>query len=290
MARSGRSGVRRLLTFTLVLSLVAGLVVLGQRVWEAGQRLVAPSPYCEATSGKTTFSVEPEQMGNVALISSIALRRKLPTRAAWIALATARQESKYRNITYGDRDSLGLFQQRPSQDWGTAAEVQNPVYATNAFYDALVKIKGYEQLELTIAAQRVQRSAFPDAYAQHAAEAQVFANVLTGNAEAALTCTLDRDWAPTGRAGVAPFLAAVKAERPPVTASALPEGTGVRLTSQGVPGWQLAHWAVGSAQRLGVGRVYVDGRRWSRANSADGWTADGEGGSGVVVMFTDSVP
>ena len=94
------------------------------------------------------------------------MRRGLPARAASIALATAYQESKLRNLDHGDRDSLGLFQQRPSQGWGTAKQIQDPYYATNAFYDALVKIDGYQTMRITEAAQEVQRSGFPEAYAR----------------------------------------------------------------------------------------------------------------------------
>ena len=105
--------------------------------------------------------VSGEQAENASLIAAIAIERGLPARAVSIALATAFQESKLVNIDYGDRDSLGLFQQRPSQGWGTAEEILDPVYSTNAFYDALVQVDGYEDMEITEAAQQVQRSAFP---------------------------------------------------------------------------------------------------------------------------------
>ncbi len=82
----------------------------------------------------------------------------------------------------------GLFQQRPSQGWGTKAQVRNPVYAANAFYDVLVKIEGYRTLPVTKAAQKVQRSAFPSAYADHEADARVLASALSGNSAAAFTC------------------------------------------------------------------------------------------------------
>ena len=85
----------------------------------------------------------------------------MPARAASIALATAYQESKLYNIDYGDRDSVGLFQQRPSQGWGTVAQLTDPEFATNAFYDALAKVDGYREMEITVAAQEVQRSGLP---------------------------------------------------------------------------------------------------------------------------------
>nr|WP_300501006.1 hypothetical protein [uncultured Rhodococcus sp.] len=98
---------------------------------------------CEATVGDLTVELTPEQAENAALIAAIGVRRGLPARAVSIALATAYQESGLRNLTTGDRDSLGLFQQRPSQGWGTEQQLQDPVYATNAFYDALVEVAGY---------------------------------------------------------------------------------------------------------------------------------------------------
>ncbi len=249
------------------------------------------SPSCQATANQTTFQVSPEQMANIATIAGISVKRGLPARAATIALATARQESKFINLDYGDRDSQGLFQQRPSQGWGTVAQVRDPVHATNAFYDALVKIDGYRGMEITQVAQKVQRSAFPTAYADHEPEGRVFASALTGHSVAALTCRLDPSSAPGGAAAVSPYLAALKREEVAVPASRLTGAAGVRLASADrTTSWSLAHYSVGSAQRLGVARVYVDGRLWNRATPDAGWVASSDGGSGVVVMFTDTAP
>ena len=130
-------------------------------------------------SAATRWCSTPSQARYAGLITAIAVQRGLPARAASIALATAYQESDLRNLDGGDRDSAGLFQQRPSQGWGTLEEVRDPVHATNAFYDALAKVDGYEQLEITEAAQEVQRSGFPDAYADHEADARALASALT---------------------------------------------------------------------------------------------------------------
>ncbi len=102
------------------------------------------SPKCTITAAGSTETFDPEQTGNAALIAALSVKRGMPPRAATIAITTAFQESKIRNLRYGDRDSLGLFQQRPSQGWGTAEQILDPVHATNAFYDALVKYQGYE--------------------------------------------------------------------------------------------------------------------------------------------------
>jgi cell wall-associated NlpC family hydrolase len=90
----------------------------------------------------------------------------LPARAWVIALATAQQESTLTNLDHGDRDSLGLFQQRPSQGWGTPAQIMDPIYAATKFYEHLVQVPNWQTIPLTEAAQAVQRSAFPNAYAQ----------------------------------------------------------------------------------------------------------------------------
>jgi hypothetical protein len=274
--------------FVAVVATVVALAAWGlhgvQRVWQ-------PAPACEATVGQVTFTSDPEQMANVATIAGIAMKRGLPARAATIALATARQESKFRNLRYGDRDSQGLFQQRPSQGWGTVKQVRDPVHATNAFYDALVKVDRYRALQITDVAQQVQRSAYPQAYADHEQEGRVYASALTGNSPAALTCTLSPDGVPAGRAGVSPYLAALGREEVPVPASRLPGAAGVRLEVRDrTTAWSLAHWSVASAQRLGVARVYVDGRVWDRSRPQEGWASSAAGGPGVVVMLENAAP
>ncbi|MFD9061644.1 hypothetical protein ACFVZ3_09010 [Kitasatospora purpeofusca] len=106
------------------------------------------------------------QVRNASTITNVARTRGLSPRAAVIAVATAMQESTLENLDHGDRDSLGLFQQRPSQGWGTAAQITDPVYASNEFYDSLVRSKDWQTLPLTQVAQSVQRSGIPDAYAK----------------------------------------------------------------------------------------------------------------------------
>jgi hypothetical protein len=217
------------------------------------------------------------------------------------------QESKLVNVDYGDRDSLGLFQQRPSQGWGTKAQVQDPVYATNAFYDVLVKVEGYRSLPITTAAQKVQRSGFPHAYAQHEPEARVLVSALAGYSPAALTCRLDVDRPASGARGLHALRVALDHEQAPATQSPPARGPGLRLApaasrtsgataDRSRAGWSLAQWAVGQADRLGVARVYVDGQLWRRAAPDKGWQAvHGAGipssGTGeVVVMLSDDDP
>ena len=152
---------------------------------------VTGRPHCVATALGQTTELDPEQAGNAATIAAVAVHRGLPGRAATIGIATAMQESKLRNLDYGDRDSRGLFQQRPSQGWGTVEQIMDPVYASNAFYDVLVKIEGYQNLPITTAAQQVQRSAFPSAYGDHEPAARILASALSGYSTASLSCVLD---------------------------------------------------------------------------------------------------
>ena len=107
-----------------------------------------------------------EQIPNARTIVATGVSLGVPPRGQVVALATAMQESRLRNLSYGDRDSLGLFQQRPSQGWGTADQIRDPVHASKRFYTALLAVPGWQQLTVTQAAQAVQRSAYPDAYAQ----------------------------------------------------------------------------------------------------------------------------
>lgn len=135
---------------------------------EEGATSRAPAACVLPGSG---VAVTAEQIGNARTVAQVARDRGLPDRAVVIALATAQQESRLRNLAYGDRDSLGLFQQRPSQGWGTAAQVQDPGYAAGRFFDGLVQVPGWQTGRLTDVAQAVQRSGFPAAYQQHEAMA-----------------------------------------------------------------------------------------------------------------------
>jgi peptidoglycan DL-endopeptidase CwlO len=127
----------------------------------------SPAAELAGARARTTIAdLTAGQRQNAATIIGVARGMGAPPRAWLIALATAMQESTLNNINYGDRDSLGLFQQRPSQGWGSPAQVTDPVYATRTFVERLLEVPGWESLPVTVAAQTVQRSAFPDAYAK----------------------------------------------------------------------------------------------------------------------------
>ncbi|MDT0476343.1 heavy metal transporter [Streptomyces sp. DSM 41014] len=279
-------------------------------------------PGCEVVAGDaegdgTTYEFTPEQAVNAATIAAVGTGRGMPERAVTIALATALQESALRNIAHGDRDSLGLFQQRPSQGWGTAKEIMDPTYAAGEFYRHLAKVDDYAELPLTVAAQRVQRSGFPEAYAKHEPDAALLAAALTGNAAATLSCTgtpapvasvdptagetqgpdavraaLARDF---GRDALQPVGAEVGTAAEPSAAPSQSTGGSrvltLPVTAGSSPakgrtdrqrGWQLAQWAVANASALRIERVVYAGREWTAGNVDSRWrTVRGAGTGGT---------
>ena len=245
---------------------------------------VAATSECIATAAGTSFTLEVDQTGNAALIAAIAHKRGLPARAVTIALATALQESKLRNIAHGDLDSVGLFQQRPSQGWGTEAQILDPVYATNAFFDALVKVKGYETMDIAAAAQRVQRSGFPTAYAKHEGIARVFASALTGETPRGVVCRLGDPSAPSAPTTAAAELTRLSGER-----GILQDGGLAVSTDSARTAWAVAGWAVGRAELNAVTSVQVGDRVWTRGSddAATTWASADQpiGATQVRVSF-----
>ncbi|MEU6281168.1 heavy metal transporter [Streptomyces sp. NPDC047028] len=259
------------------------------------------------TGSETSYEFTPEQAANAATIAAVGTGRNMPERAVTIALATALQESGLRNLEHGDRDSLGLFQQRPSQGWGTERQIMDPAYAAGIFYAHLAKVPDYTRLPLTVAAQRVQRSGYPEAYAKHEPDATLLAAALTGRSAAALTCdgrpertaeatgpnavraALVRDFGrdalqETGaEVGGTPVPSPTPA--PSVTATAhgrtvtVPVPQGAKRDAAGRSererGWQLAQWAVANSSALHIQRVAYAGREWSAGNTDTRWRASG---------------
>ncbi|MGW0421747.1 heavy metal transporter [Streptomyces sp. NPDC003015] len=284
-------------------------------------------PRCKVVSGRAggpSYEFTPEQAVNAATITAVGTGRGLPERAVAIALATAIQESGLRNIAHGDRDSLGLFQQRPSQGWGSPKEILDPTYAAAEFYKHLVKVDGYQDLPLTVAAQRVQRSGYPEAYAKHEPDAELLAAALTGTSAATLTCDGRQDTTQAARAADTGTQA--PATGPDAVRSALVrdfgrdalETTAAEVGGKAAPsptpttadartvtlpvradtdpksgrslrerGWQLAHWAVANSSALHIERVSYAGRQWTAGSTDSQWrTAGGEGGTGSVRILT----
>ncbi len=263
-ARPRRGRRRGRIALLVVLALVAG------GGWAASQFLydAVRTPRCTISAAGMTESFDPEQTANAALIAAISIERGMPPRAATIALTTAYQESKILNIKYGDRDSLGLFQQRPSQGWGTSKQILDPVYSTNKFYDALVKVKDYEHADITEIAQKVQRSAYPEAYRDHEGQGRVLASTLTGHSPGGLTCTLEEAASHADPATVAADLAAQMG----VTTARAADGMLTVTAPSQQHAWAVGHWAVARAAQYGATTVSVGDRVWDRADGEAGWS------------------
>jgi hypothetical protein len=265
---------KRIAAVVVPLGLVAGGVAYGMSRHSSGDDRTLGE--CRARVQGLTVVLTDAQARNASLIAALAIKRGLPAHAATVGIATALQESKLYNLRGGDRDSLGLFQQRPSQGWGTRAQVLDPVYATNAFYDALAKVSGWQTMPVTEAAQRVQRSAFPDAYGVYEKDGRALASALTGYSPHAFWCHLATP-SGTPAAAVRRVTGLRDALEPAFGAVSPVVATGGRVqipVSSTTHGWSLASYLVAHAQRLGLSSVTYAGRTWS-AGSTGGWQAAG---------------
>jgi hypothetical protein len=288
---------RAALVLLACLAVVAGVGILFYRG-------VGPLPDregCRAQVAGVQVDLSTEQAENASVIAAVGVRRGLPARAVSIALATAYQESKLRNLDHGDRDSLGVFQQRPSQGWGTEAQVRDPHYAANRFYDELEKVEGYRDMRITEAAQRVQRSGFPEAYEDHAEDARALASALTGYSRAAFACVVHEPGGLSvqreGADGLTPRAQHVRRDLEKafgalslggfapggvatghMPGSAHYDGRAVDVFMRPVDaehrrrGWSVASYLVAQADRLHIQHVIFDGRIWTAgARSERGW-------------------
>ena len=269
-----------------VLAVVIVVAVLGAGIYagvyfllrRAEPLVMAEQCVVRTPQGERVLDIEQARIS--AIIATVAARRRLPERAVQIAYATAIQESKLLNLPYGDRDSLGVFQQRPSQGWGTKKQLLDPVYATRRFFAALEKVKGYQRMPIEEAAQAVQRSADGSAYATHEEDAKILAAAFTGRVPT--PCT-----AGTYPAKATPAPARVDEARRLLTRTlgaagsrALVTerstgGTGVRVAANGRRGWLIASFAVAHAQEYGIAHVRLGGVMWRAEAGDDGWTSSG---------------
>jgi hypothetical protein len=275
-----------------VVVLAVAAVLAGLGIWllhKLGGISLFNTSQCVATASNESYTYDLEQMQNASTIAAVGVKLGVPDYGIEIAEATARQESKFYNVTGGDRDSLGLFQQRPSEGWGTASQIMDTTYSSTAFYDALLKVSNWQNLSLTVAAQDVQHSAYPDAYAAHEDEAKVLTAVFTGAAGGALTCTLDGPtFSPqaTDAAGLTTQGRAVVADaQKQWGAASIADVSGsARTFALVVPsslsgteatkrGWAYANWAVAKAEVLGITQVGYDGKTWSASSNSDSWQA-----------------
>jgi hypothetical protein len=287
--------------FRVALVVVALAVALGVGLLVRLGAGPLPDPEgCSADVGDVTVDLTTEQAENATLIAAVGVRRGLPARAVSIALATAFQESKLRNIEHGDRDSVGLFQQRPSQGWGTAEEILDPEHSINAFYDALAQVDDYQDMRITEAAQAVQRSGYPEAYEEHATGARALASALTGYSPGSFSCVADEPSGSVEEENASGLTSRAEAVRDDVEAafgdlalggfapggvrsghmegSAHYDGRAIDIFVRPVDdahrrkGWAIASYLVAHAGRLSIDHVIFDDRIWSTGRSSeDGW-------------------
>jgi hypothetical protein len=273
------------------------LLAIGFVGYKVYQSVVVPAltlPGCSAGTGADAVQLDFGQAADTATIAGVAAREKLPAQALTIAYATAYQESKWENLTGGDRDSVGIFQQRPSEGWGPAASLQDPAYATGKFFGALVKVPNYATLPVDVAAQDVQKSADGSAYEQWAPTgAQLAADYTT--VPHAVTCW----YTPAAQAsaqgvsgqldlhGAAERLDAVFGT--PGQGSAVSSITRVRsgaadeVKAMAGDGWTVADWIVANASSYGITQVSYDGWQWTASLTETSWQPDtAASASGIV--------
>jgi hypothetical protein len=267
----------------LALAGALGIVVV---VRSLGDSISLPrlGPDCTVRAGGEV-DLDFVQMANAATITAVGVRRKMPERAVVVALAAALQESKLENLEDGDRDSLGLFQQRPSQGWGPAEKIGDPRYAAGRFYSALKKVKGWKTMRITEAAQRVQRSAYPNAYDKWADEAAILAKALTGRATGAVACTLSGDPVLRGNAAVTALLTGLRLDWGTALARTAEQPSGLTVEAADAPaGWRYAHWLVSHARSTGLERVRFADREWQAETGTWRAVTDGDAAGARLVV------
>ena len=251
-----------------MVALPAALIAAGIAIWlSLGSKTATPS-VCRVAAGTSRYSVDLAQASNATTITAVGKRLGFPDHAVTIALATALQESQLHNLSYGDRDSLGLFQQRPSQGWGSAKQIMKPEYAASAFFKALGRIHGWQTMSITAAAQAVQHSDAPDAYASWEPLARALAITTTGESPAGLAC----EFSPTR-----------SNSPPPSPIPALTQQLGrSQLAAPGSSkrGWIIVSWLVGHAEQYRITKVEFAGRAWTPAGT---WRATRAGGPGIQI-------
>jgi hypothetical protein len=282
----------------IVIIVIAGLIAVGgYAAYNAYGRYVQrllTVPGCQAGTGANAIGLDFGQAADAAIIAGVAARDHLPREALTVAYATAWQESKLENLDYGDRDSVGIFQQRPSEGWGTTAQLEDPAYAAGVFFKALVKIPGWAKLPVDVAAQDVQRSADGSAYEQYAQSGAALAADLTA-ARHAVTCWYD----PASQAsseGVSAKLNLRAALRGLADAFGQPREDGaVRsvsvarshgsavVTAAVGDGWTAANWLVANASSYGITQVSYGGYQWKAGLNETSWQPESGSDRGRIV-------
>jgi len=268
----------------LTLVLLLAVVALGAGVYVAFRHVPAilGETGCTAGSGRGAVALDSQQAQIAATIAGVAHHRGMPSRALTVAYATAMQETHLHDPDYGDLDSVGVFQQRPSEGWGPASKLIDPVYASTRFFRALAQVPGYTQMPVYKAAQAVQHSADGYAYEQYQGLAAHLTTAFTG-APRAVWC-----WPPGhhGKAQLTPARRAiVKAFGPLPASRSASTGDAPSLlfhAPQSSLGWAVAAWLVTHAGKYRLHDVRYAGFRWPAPAGHTGWVKDAGAPAGSV--------
>jgi hypothetical protein len=288
---------RPLIVLGVILVVVALLAVGAYAAYQAYERYVQrllTVPGCQAGTGVNAVGLDFGEAADAATIAGVAARDRLPREALTIAYATAWQESKLENLDYGDQDSVGIFQQRPSEGWGSKAQLEDPAYASGAFFNALVQIPGYAKLPVDVAAQDVQRSADGAAYEQYAQSGAALAADLTA-APHAITCWYD----PASQAassgvsaklnlrgalsGFADAFGRPSADGAVTSVREASSGGSVVISAARGDGWTAADWLVANASSYGITQVSYGGYQWTAGLTETSWQAEPGPAQGRIV-------
>jgi hypothetical protein len=249
--------------------LLAGLVI-GYLGLKSSPQLHRRPTTCVANQDSQAIQLTVSQAGIAATIAGVASRHHLPTRAVAIAYATALQESKLENLHYGTMDSVGVFQQRPSEGWGTVREIENPVYASSRFFAALVQVPDYRHLPIDQAAQAVQRSADGSAYAQYAGVGTSMARAFTGKQPHAVWCSYG---SPVGLPRLAAARRGLTSAFGKLGGRVTGDPAAVVNVDDSSEGWTVAGWLVSHAADYGISDVRYAGYEWRASEGSGKWAA-----------------
>lgn len=230
--------------------------------------LIPQPTSCTAVADRQALPLTVSQAGIAATIAAVAARHDLPIRAVTIAYAAALQESKMADLNYGDRDSLGVFQQRPSMGWGTPQEIMNPVYASGRFFAALVAVPGYLRMPVYEAAQAVQRSADGYAYDQYATVGAQLASAFYGVEPHALSCYYA---SPTGKPRLAAAAAALTSAFGYLRSDRADDPAMAIRVDRSSLGWAVAAWLISHASSYGISDVRYLGYEWFATQASGSW-------------------
>ncbi len=282
----------------IVIVVIAVLLAVGAyAAYTAYQRYVVKLltvPGCSAGTGQNAVALDFGQVADAAVLAGVATREHLPARALTIAYATAWQESKLENLTYGDRDSVGIFQQRPSMGWGTKTQLEDPAYAATVFYGALLKVRHWQTMPVYQAAQDVQESADGYAYEQYAQTGAVMTSAYLTSPHA-VTCWYD----PVAQAasegvsaklnlhgaarGLADTFGQPGEDGAVTRVSTARSGDSVEVKPAPGGGWAVANWVVANASDYGITKVSYDGYQWNAQLTETSWQSDPAAPAGGIV-------